>query len=64
LPKIKTAEPFKTFTPNQNYESQLIKHLNGYFSLSGDIPVFFHYSTTSKKYLILKRNGQGIIFSV
>lgn len=63
-PKITTAEPFKTFNASQNYESQLIKHLNGCFSTSSQIPIVFNFSKVTNKYIIMKRNGQGIKFSI
>lgn len=43
-------------------ENQLIRHEKGIFSMPNEACIHFKYSQQSKKYIILRRDGKGVVF--
>jgi hypothetical protein len=57
------ANPFVNEKPlPQNLTAELIQHEKGAFSKSNEVCVHFSYCEQNKKYLLLRRDGKGVIF--
>ena len=58
------ANPFINEEPiRPAIEEQLIRHPSGVFSFANESAIHFRYCEANRKYLLLRRDGKGIIFN-